>query len=159
MTIAIELSSNLYPGLVALVDDQDLQIVRGYTWCVNGGGYAVARIDGKTVYMHRLIRPDAKMVDHASGDKLDNRRSNLRTATPAQNQANSAKQLGTTSKFKGVTWYRATGRWMAQAQIAGTKHFLGYFETETDAAHAYDQAASEAFGEFARLNFSFEHAA
>jgi hypothetical protein len=154
MTTAIELHSELYPGRVALVDDDDYPALSGYTWCINRGGYAVARIGGKHVYMHRLIMPGVLQLDHANGHKLDNRRSNLREATASQNLANTAKRPGTSSKFKGVTLYRATGKWMAQIQVEGVKRHLGYFTDETDAAAAYDQAAVEAFGEFARLNFS-----
>lgn len=151
MAHAIEIHSELRPGLVALIDDEDLPLVTGYTWCVNSKGYAVARIDGKVRYLHRVLMPGVALVDHISGDKLDNRRSNLRAATVTQNLANQAKRPGTTSSYKGVS-RTASGRWLAQIQSAGRKVWLGTFKDELDAAEAYDRAAVELFGEFARLN-------
>lgn len=150
--IELQIHSRLQPGLVVLVDDDDLDLVAGHTWCISAGGYVLARVDGHLTYLHRLILPGAALVDHANGDKLDCRRANLRPATPGQNQANSRKRPGTTSQYKGVYWYRATGKWQAQIQADGVKRYLGYFAEEADAAAAYDEAAVELFGQFARLN-------
>jgi len=89
---------------------------------------------------------------HINGCGLDNRKANLRPVTHAQNHQNRRKISGTTSRYKGVSWYKRRNRWHATIQINRKTKDLGYFEKEEDAAHAYDEAAKEAVGEFARLN-------
>ena len=93
------------------------------------------------------------LVDHIDGDGLNNRRSNLRPATPSQNNANRRKSRQNTSGFKGVSYYHRTSRWRAYVGVDGKAIHLGYFDTAIDAARAYDAAALEHFGEFARINF------
>jgi hypothetical protein len=101
--------------------------------------------------MHRVILGladgDPTQVDHRNHDGLDNRRSNLRTATPPQNNGNQLKRKGTTSKYKGVSRYKGR-RWRAAIQ----RRHLGIFGSEEAAATAYNVAASEVFGEYAHLN-------
>lgn len=99
--------------------------------------------------MHREI-VDAPEVDHRNGDRVDNRRANLRAATHLQNCQN-ARPKGQ-SRFKGVSRYRE--RWHARIKVPGRRIDLGSFHDEESAARAYDVAAREHFGEFARLNFS-----
>jgi hypothetical protein len=105
--------------------------------------------------MHRVImdaHPDQK-VDHINpAGTLDNRRSNLRCVSNMQNSWNSRKHPGiTSSRFKGV-WRTPSGRWAASLKCDGTKVYLGRFSDEVDAATAYNFAAVDAFGEFARVN-------
>lgn len=96
-----------------------------------------------------------QMVDHINGDALDNRRQNLRLCVSAQNQRNRQKTpLPTSSRYKGVSrTKRERGKWAAHIEKGGKKTHLGVFGDETDAARAYDAAAREFFGEFARCNF------
>jgi hypothetical protein len=101
--------------------------------------------------MHRLFAGAPGMdVDHINGNGLDNRRCNLRPATRSQNNMNRAKRRGV-SKFKGVSPKR--GKWRAYLKTGKKQHNLGVFESEYDAARAYDVKAKEMFGEFARVNF------
>ena len=117
-----------------------------------------SRKNGKqtTIQMHRLLlglKPgDSRESDHKDGNGLNNRRNNLRIATRAQNQHNQRPQKGT-SRFKGVCWHRDAAKWQAQIQIERRKIHLGYFDSEIEATRAYDAAARNHFGEFARLNF------
>lgn len=150
-------------GKVALIDDADLPVVENWRWAwvVNSNGYAVSRksIGGgrqKAISLHRLILnfPDAD-IDHANGIKLDNRRGKLRLCTNSQNQAN-RDPLPHSSKFKGVTVRKSTGHFEAQIWNNYKRIWLGTFATEQDAARAYDAAALEHFGEFARTNFPRE---
>lgn len=147
-------------GRVALVDEEDFELASRYRWYVQevrpGEGraplaYAKAKAKaGSNIYMHRLITGFAE-VDHHDGNGLNNRRSNLREATHAQNMGNARKQPGCSSRFKGVYW--SGKKWQAQIGVNHGTRYLGRFVSEEDAARAYDAAALEAWGEFARLNF------
>lgn len=164
-------------GRVAEVSDgDDYDLVMRHRWNVNErvrpngstvGPYAYTSIrrGGRTVNveMHRLLMPGVPQVDHKDGNGLNNQRSNLRDATNQQNHANEGKTRTyggkpTSSRFKGVYRHKASGRWHAQINAGGNHRSLGYFSDETDAALAYDTAAREEFGEFARLNFPEEAA-
>lgn len=155
----------LTQGKVALIDDEDFELVSQYTWCAHKGRisyYALTNIRinkrNVTLPMHRLILGlkygDPRQVDHQNHDTLNNQKHNIRICNHSQNQANRIAQKNGTSKFKGVYWYKRTKRWMARIWISGSTRFLGYFINEHDAALAYDVAAKKYFGEFAYLNFN-----
>ena len=154
-------------GRVALVDDEDYELVSQYRWHVvqrsrrgrtDMGPYAQANIrlaDGRetTTKMHNLIM-GAKGIDHRNGDGLDNRRSNLRPATHGQNGANRPMTASNTAGFKGVQHHRGGGKpWRAQIGVGRKKYHLGLFATPEAAARAYDAAARKFHSDFARLNF------
>jgi len=108
------------------------------------------------VFMHRFIMGVDKnqIVDHINGNGLDNRRENLRICTRAQNQRNQKKHStpGLTSRFKGVS-LRPFGRWATRIQVNKKQLNIGSFDTEIEAAKAYDKAAKKIHKEFCRLNF------
>lgn len=156
MTVQIPLTKSM----CALVDDADAEIVnqcRWYAFPSKHTWYACRRYvqDGRSISqnMHTLIT-GWSFVDHRNGNGLDNRRENLRAATHTQNLGNRRKVRGK-SRFKGVYWIdRSKVRpWVASIQIHGKGRHLGYFASEEEAGRAYDDAAREAFGEFAALNF------
>ena len=94
-------------------------------------------------------------VDHRNRDTLDNRRENIRVATVGQNRANSRKKLwrgGKSSQYKGVSFLKHNGRWRALIVKDKQAHVIGYFGSEIVAARAYNRAAVEFHGEFARVN-------
>jgi hypothetical protein len=108
--------------------------------------------------MHRFIlRADIPLpVDHIDGDRLNNRRSNLRFVTQSQNCANAParrRRAVIASQYKGVSWNVSSKRWYAGLTHQGEKIRLGLFEDEFDAAFAYDREARRRFGLYARLNF------
>lgn len=148
-------------GNVAFVDDEAFDVLSQWKWMFSEG-YAVRyeRKDGRRigrVHMHRVVlglsKSDPRVVDHINGNKLDNRRANLRPATRSQNGANRRKSAGMSSRYKGVSWQRKTNKWVAALRCDQKWLRLGLFEVEEDAARAYDKVARETFGEFALLNF------
>lgn len=158
--IEIPLHSKKYPGLVALIDEVDTETVSGYRWNVDANhGNFYASAGEQHLSMHRLLmglkRGDPN-VDHIDGNGLNNTRANLRICTNAQNAANRKPRRNTSSRYKGVYWQSKTLRWYASIGITtneGRKVFhLGAFLSEEDAALAYNAAALNHFGEFARLN-------
>lgn len=151
----------LTQGKHAVVDVADYPLVAVHRWYAHKERrqyYAHTMIrtpDGKraVLRMHRLLLPHAVEVDHADHDGLDNRRGNLRECTHAQNLANGRKHNDCSSRFKGVSWNKAHQKWEAQITVSGVQACLGYFTSQIEAAHAYDDAARGHFGEFACLNF------
>lgn len=137
----------LTQGRFALVDEADWPSVSGFSWCVDSSGYAMGR-QGR---LHNFLM-GAKGIDHVNGNKLDNRRANLRVATLAQNGHNRGKNPNGTSGFKGVSFCKQTGRWTAKILANGRTRWLGRHDTAEEAARAYDIAAQELHGEFARPN-------
>lgn len=149
----------LTQGKSTIVDASDFVILSQWKWHLSHFGYAERRQHlpssrknqkFRMIRMHRLVMeiPDNMQIDHANGDRLDNRRSNLRICTGRQNSYNQRKRSDNTSGYKGVTWNTAAGKWEARV---GHK-YLGLFEDKKQAALAYNLGASEMYGEFARPN-------
>lgn len=119
-------------------------------------GYLRIKIGGKCYKAHRLAwlyeygEWPIGHLDHANGQRDDNRIANLRLATPAQNRRNSRRAKNNTSGFKGVTFHKGSGRWRASIQVDRRAVTLGGFVTAEDAYAAYVAAAKRYFGEFAR---------
>lgn len=122
----------------------------------------VVMINGKNYRSHRLIflyhhgyLPE--FLDHIDGNPLNNDIDNLRAATKQENGRNQKKTKSyrgkpTSSRYKGVTWDKQHERWLSRIQINRKQKHIGLFTSEIDAAHAYDKAAIESFGEFAKIN-------
>lgn len=146
-------------------DDKDLEgIVRLHSSRV-GCQYLVVRgrkRGSRVAYVHRIVlsrkigRPlrTGEQADHIDGNKLNNRRSNLRVASHGENQRNrSAPQKNNrSSKYKGVCWDKINGLWLVQLNSNGVHHFGGRFSDEDQAALSYDALALKYHGEFASLN-------
>jgi hypothetical protein len=154
-TIAI--SNSLIP---AIVDAKWYAYLSQWPWHLDKKGYvrcsdySIGTL--KTLKMHRIVLglTNPKMQgDHINRNKLDNRTINLRIATNQQNKHNSIKMntKNSTSKYKGVYWHKANSKWVAAIADKGKRH-IGTFDTEIEAAKAYNAKAIELFGEFARIN-------
>jgi len=152
---------------VALVDEADAELVAEHRWrpmvSKTGKVYAYTVIGRKTVFLHRFIVGTAAGfdTDHEDGDALNNQRYNLRPATRAENVANTPKSRRAdgrpwSSVYKGVCWNRSQKKWQASIRVDGRLRFLGRYESEADAARAYDRAAVAAWPGFAQPNFPAE---
>jgi hypothetical protein len=104
------------------------------------------------MYLHRLVmnNPEGFDVDHRSGRKLDNRKSELRVCDTSQNTCNRGAQSNNKSGFKGVFWSTWMNKWCSRIQLYQKNRHLGYFDTAEEAHAAYCEAAHSLHGEFAR---------
>ena len=146
---------------VALIDDEDFERVNQFNWHVSKQrGYWRARrnirFKGKqttllmTRYILNVTGPKLD-VDHINGKTLDNRRSNLRICTNAQNIQISKKRKNCSSIYKGICWHKPTKKWMARIFINHKSIHLGLYNNEKTAFKIYCKAAMKYYGEFAHF--------
>ena len=138
--------------------DDDFELPQGYTIRIKHTGYAeLVRSTTKKFYkiLHRYIMnaKPGQQIDHIDRNKLNNQRSNLRFCNYTQNQANTPKKPDLTSVYKGVHWDKQKKRWKTQIKFNQKVIYLGRFQSEIEAAKAYDVKAKDLFGEFAKTNF------
>ncbi len=145
-------------------DKQDDALIERHTWFIGGSDgrkrYVYRQVRTKSgkqsIYLHRELMavPRGIEVDHINGDSLDNRRCNLRLASRLQNVANRGPNNGQnkTSKYKGVSLDRRNGKWVASMYEHRRRIKIGSFDSEAEAANAYNRAALDRFGEFAYQN-------
>lgn len=146
----------LTQGKFALVDAADYDLLSMFKWyaCRRGQSfYAGTNIKGRKFLMHLLLlgkRPGLE-TDHINRNGLDNRRSNLRQVTHAENMRNRRMLTSNKSGFRGVRSYQ--GRHIAALKYYGKEIYLGSYSTAEEAARAFDAKAKELVGKFACLNF------
>lgn len=152
-------------GKFATVDATDFAELSRHNWYAfhSKGIFYAARKAGQydidyayrsVIFMHKQLLNTSSLVDHKDRNGLNNARSNLRTATYSQNNANKISREGSSSRYLGVIWDKSRNLWQAKLTFQGVTHHLGRFEDEELAAKAYDQAALRFYGEFANMNFS-----
>lgn len=155
----------LTQGKFAIVDDEDYdRLVAMGSWHFDKG-YAKRTLNykkpngkrsKKSLWMHRVIMGldfgDKRQVDHINHDTLDNRRSNLRISSHAENQRNSRKPKNNTSGYKGVSFHKNSKKYQARLSFKDKEIYIGLFECPKEAAKAYNKAARKYHGEFAHLN-------
>ncbi len=149
-----------------LYDDEDEQIISQHVWHIKkyyrnrNLFYAETAIytSEKTVslFLHRLILniTNSKIfIDHRDHNGLNNQKDNLRVCTGVENRRNSRKTtLPKSSQYKGVSWHKQQKHWYARITINNKKEHLGYFNTEEEAALAYNNASEKHYGEFGFRN-------
>lgn len=153
----------LTQGQWAVIDTADIPSVQAHRWhavwapTAHGfyAGSNIRKCNGtqKSIKMHQLILPleNTLQVDRINGDGLDNRKINLRPATPTQNQYNRGRQRNNTSGFTGVSFKKSCSKWQARITLNGKLLFLGYFDSPRAAYSAYRKSAEKYHGEFAKL--------
>ena len=149
----------LTQGKVALVDDDDFEWLSQWKWSASRQGkdrWRAVRGEGprgkqKMILMHRQIMDakPGKEVDHRNRNPLDNQQHNLRFATRAEQCLNRRANISGASKYKGVHIQTGTNRW----RVAFREKYVGLFDSEVEAAKAYDRATLEFNPVSACLNF------
>jgi hypothetical protein len=141
----------LTQGQVTIIDPEDYEKVSSFKLCVAKRNRCWYVTTSSRTYLHKYLTGFPR-TDHHNNDGLDNRRVNLRKATQSQNTANSRKHLDGITPFKGVSCHQNTRKWRAYIWDGTKQIHLGYFDKDTDAAHAYDEAAIHLHGEYAKTN-------
>lgn len=131
----------------ARASEHSWHLHHGYPATTIGSGAKAQKL-----YLHRFVTAakSGTIIDHQNGDPLDNRRSNLRRASSAQNSANSKRPVTNGTGLKGVS--KRGSKFRAFIHKAGTTHALGSFDTAKAAACRYDREAKKLFGRFAKTN-------
>lgn len=150
-------------GRHAVIDSDDYELLGSYRWSSTKTGYAFRTkkriLEGNTwaIFMHRIIAktPEGMFTDHINGITSDNRKSNLRVCSHAENMKNMKPHCDSkTSKYKGVSFRKGTRRkpWTAHIRANGKSISIGHYFTEIEAAFAYNEAAIKYYGQFAQIN-------
>ena len=157
-SISYKLSGKFGNGKETLIDHETYELIKGRSISLLASGYVMIwnKETKQVEYFHRwlfnLKSGDKTVIDHIDGNKLNNCKTNLRLCTVSENMCN-RKKLGegiTASKFKGVR--RAGTKWTAVCQKEKKRYRLGTFDTEIEAAKAYNDKAKELHQGFALLN-------
>ena len=137
-----------------LCDPSDWEIAKEICWFKNNTGYARGEIDSKFILFHNYIlninSNNTVEIDHISGDRLDNRRDNLRICTRKENAYNKGLYSNNTSGVTGVSWHKTYCKWGAYIQKDKKNVVLGYFDLYEDAVKARREAEIKYFGEYLR---------
>ena len=160
----LEICVVLTKGYIALISEQDVEELSRTSWCTYLSSSSQqaqaarkspvdARGKQQKIYMHRQVsKPTAdQQVDHIDQHRffglkiVDNRRDNLRNVSRSHNMANQRKQVGCSSCYKGVSWYKRDEKWMAYIKVNQRRIYLGLFTSLLEAAHAYNQAHQSYF--------------
>ena len=144
----------LTQGKYALVDDKDFKWLNQWKWYFdNTVGYAKGWMDGKKMYMHRLIlnTPKNLVTDHKNLNKLDNTRDNLRNVTRSQNCFNKSLLSKNISGHRGVYWDKQTNKWRVIIGINHKTINFGRFINKIDAILTYRKVIKKYYGEFINL--------
>lgn len=144
-------NANVNPHAVFLIDKEDIPLLGDKYWCVGTSGYIVNKSGKK---LHRLVicANNGEIVDQENGNCADNRKRNLRKCNQAQNSQNQKTHSNNKSGYKGVWRHSKNPKWIAGITVNYKLIHLGSFDDKIEAAKAYNIAAIEHFGEFAKLN-------
>jgi len=133
------------------IDLDDVDMIRSFKWCLSDGGYGITNLDGTMIRMHAMIMGGIG-IDHIDGNRLNNRKSNLRKASYLQNNRHRTSYRNRHG-FKGVI--SKGSRFVSRIKYEGTVIYCGSYLTAEEAANGYDQYAIQLFGDFAHTNFEY----
>ena len=141
---------------LALIDDEDYEKISQYSWYYTSNGYAAHKNQDGIIFMHRLIMetPKGKATDHRNGNKLDNRKTNLRICNQASNNQNVPAFKINKSGYRGVHWNKNNQKWTAQISYKNQTLHIGNFIDIRHAVIARDLWALILHGEYAYTNLS-----
>jgi len=152
----------LIKGQVALIDDEDYELVSQYkwyaSWCSSTNSfYAISKVEDKSTYLHRLImglkHGNKNQVDHVNHNPLDNRKINLRVVSGSQNQRNrKGAQTNSKSGVLGVSWVKTRNKWFAQIQVHGKNINLGRYSKIDDAIQARNEGVIKYHGQIGTIS-------
>jgi len=161
----ISVATDSHPSAITMVDEADLPMVfdGGPKWyaaqTLKSTLYVVRNVwvgekrVSQRLHRHLMGLANPKILcDHRDHDGLNNTRSNIRVATHGQNMRNRHNQ-GVTSQYLGVSWCKAANKWISRRTQDKQVRYLGVFDSELDAAHAFDGDAIRCGDTFANLNF------
>lgn len=133
------------------IDLEDYEKIKKHQWYISKTGYAKTKIKNKDMSVHRLITNcDSNLtVDHIDNDKLNNKKSNLRMCTMAQNNMNKKNLKQNISGYRGVHWHKTRKKWVAQISINNKIKYLGIFEKIEDAIKRRKESEQIYYGEYA----------
>ncbi len=133
-------------GVYAMVDEKFSEKVLKHNWYLHKHGYAVTKMWGVMVPMHRMVVGEVVkgfVTDHINRIRLDNREVNLRVIPRLRNNLNRSLNSNNKSGCRGVVWNKRAGKWTARIQVAKTRLFLGYFDSVESATEAYRAKSDE----------------
>lgn len=146
-------------GTQVFVSDEDYEYLDQWTWIIafKEGKPDHVYMKEHSIKMHYVVAfrmglHFPKYIDHEDRNPLNNQRENLRAATTTQNTQNRSKREGCSSQYKGVHWDKRVQKWKADIQVNGKRKFIGHFDSEIEAAKAWNSYAKRFHGEFAVLN-------
>lgn len=155
--IEVDVSTPIHKNKIMLIDKDDwccvIKKINGGIWVDEGRYtfYARSRIGvKKSKAIHQIILPEANCIDHINGNGLDNRRSNIRSCSIAQNNINHKVRTDNTSGTTGVFWSKKHKQWRSQIKLNGKMIHLGLFKDKLNAVTTRKLAEKEYYGEFAQ---------
>jgi hypothetical protein len=149
----------LSKGKETIVDDEDFEWLNQWSWYFNTNGYAQRKVyvrGNKSLdeiwFMHRMVAetPEGMDTDHINGNKLDNRRKNLRIVTRSQNMMNGDLRSNNRSGCSGVSYDKKNRKWSVCVMVDRKNVFHKRFKELSDAIDARKTAETRYFGQFSR---------
>ena len=149
----LDISTPKYPNTYTLIDSDLFAELSQLKWHKDSDGYCINKTRSH-LSIHRVIMQakPGEQVDHINGNKLDNKRSNLRICTNQENSFNRKIRSESTNGYKGIEYRLDKQKWRARIAFNSKKLSIGEYKTKEQAAVAYNIAAKYFFKDFAHLN-------